>query len=92
MPVSWSTWAPALRWRVTAKLLHAHSGVSGDLDLADAGLRAGDHLEGDIDELIAGVPGEGRRNLRLVESVFGHGLAHLLEGAGEPVWVKRVPG
>ena len=45
---------------VAAELRHAHAGVAGDLDLAHARLRAGDRLEGDIDELLVGVRGERR--------------------------------
>ena len=69
--------------RVMAELRHAHSRVAGDLDLTHPGLRSGNRLKDDIDELLIGVRRERGGDLRLVESVFGHRLAHLLERVGE---------
>ena len=79
--------------RMAAEFLHAHSGVAGDLDLADARLRSGVHLEGNIDELLLRVLESASWVMRrLVESIVGQRLAHLLSAWSSLAWVNRVPG
>ena len=44
---------------MAAKIFHAHPRVARDLDRAHPRLRAGDHVKGDIDELLLRVRASG---------------------------------
>jgi hypothetical protein len=64
--------------RVPSELVNAHAGRSSHLDCADPRLGTRHYCEGDVDELVCGMRSEGVVDCRLVKSVIGERLPHLV--------------
>ncbi len=65
------------------KIVHAHARVARYLDGAHPRLRAIDHMERDVDELLFGVGRQRMGNHRLMEAILGQQRPHLFEGAAQ---------
>ncbi|HTB97312.1 MAG TPA: hypothetical protein VK716_09915 [Terracidiphilus sp.] len=68
---------------IAAKGFEAHVRIAGDFDFTYVGLRAGDDVKGNVDELIGCVGREFVLNDRFVEAVVGENLAHAFFGCIE---------
>ena len=75
---------------VRTEFLRRHSSVTGDRDRAHPRLRAGNHVKGDVHQLLSRARRQSLSDHRLVEAVLGQDRAHLFARAAQ--FVRSQPG